>query len=259
MIRFYLLVPLLLFSFGAQAETFQLNDDGSVRDLAAELVWQGRSATARSAPEAMAVCRRAGEKSLYAWRLPRRDEITTLENRLDTIAPAGYWVWSASGEAGVYCLGDGTFFPRQTAPVSMSVRCVAEDPLAAVTSAVDFWAESWQRLDIENYLAAYDEDYVPPSGLNHRVWQSQRRTRLRTAGLIQLRVDPQRVRLLARDRAEVVLIQDYRSKAYRDRVRKRLLLTLKRGRWLIDTEQQLTILPDSSEPYPEEGRLVAGR
>ncbi len=237
----------LLFSLltsWALADDFYLNRDGTVTDLRSALVWQGNSQLAASSAKALANCRKARRNSPYRWRLPSFEELQKLEARLSDPAPSIYW--AVAGEiqagAGLYCFSDGAFFPLRVQPGSAQVRCVADDPLASIYEALRFWASAWERGDVESYLSAYLPDFRPANGISHQAWRVQRRQRLARAGDIRLRLQAEAIRPLNADQVEIIFLQEYEASTYQDRVRKRLLLNLQQGRWLIQREDQLSIL-----------------
>lgn len=235
---------LLVFSLAgpASADVFYLNPDGSVSDLRSGLLWQGSSRTVDSLAEARQICRQQSDRPLN-WHLPTRHELISLEENLASLTPAAYWMQSGEVNGGIYCLGDGASFVLKETSVSAEVRCVADDPMAPVLESFKLWAESWEAANLDGYFASYMPDYHPHDKIGHEEWKAQRSSRLSHAGQIRLHFQPQEMRLLSRDRAELVMRQFYKSSRYQDKVLKRLILHKEGGRWLIAREEQLSTLP----------------
>ncbi len=244
---FLLFIVLLVSASPAQADEFVLNPDGFVTDLSSGLVWQGSSSRALSGHDAADYCNQIDTKGFYRWRLPNRTELASLDASLQSQVPAVYWASAdLTANKGVYCFGDGAFFEALDIELPALVRCVSEDLSAPVIAALNAWAESWQNGDVEAYLSSYVRGYQPQSDIDHSVWEAQRRQRLSSAVAISIELQTEEINPRDKQRVEVVLLQDYRSRHYQDRVRKRLLLKYQQGRWLIAKEEQLTSLPQQT-------------
>ena len=235
---------LLIWTSPVIATDFVLNADGSVADLSSGLVWHANSAKMLSGREAVDYCDHLETEGSYFWRLPVRPELAALDSSLQETALSAYWVSSDSFiEQGVYCFGDGAYFPSPIISPAALVRCVSENPLASAIEAVNAWAASWQNGDIEAYLSSYDSEFQPGSHILHSVWEQQRRDRLSSSGDISIQLQTEEINSLPDQIVEFVFVQDYHSSRYHDRVRKRLHLRQQQGRWLIAKEEQLTSLP----------------
>jgi hypothetical protein len=240
---FTILLFLLVSVVPAMAENFILNADGYVADLDSGLVWQGSSRKFESSRAAADFCARVDSKNNYYWRLPTQAELADLDLNLQTIAPSIYWVGGNSAlKEGVYCFGDGAYFQSAGLKEAALARCVSDNPLAPVIEAVNVWVESWQTGDIEAYLSSYVSDFKPRRDIKHSIWEQQRRKRFSSVAEISIELQTEEINPLNDKFVEIVFLQDYRSRNYRDRVRKRLLLSRQRGRWLIAREEQLTSL-----------------
>ena len=244
---FYLLAVVIIFSSSAFADEFILKTDGSVADLTSGLVWQGGSGKVKTVYDAVDYCRRVTSENSDHWRLPTRSELSALDEKLQAGAPAVYWVLGDDSlQKGLYCFGDGAFFPRESSSTDALVRCVSNDPLASVVEAVNVWVDAWQNGDIENYLSTYVHEFQPRADIRHATWKEQRKLRLSSATDISIELETEEINPIDAHFVEIVFLQDYRSRNYRDRVRKRLLLTQQQGRWLIVAEEQLSSLPNDT-------------
>ncbi len=244
MFVFIFFFVLLVSATPVWANDFLLNADESVADLSSGLVWQGSSRKALTSQSAVDFCEQIDSKKYYSWRLPSQTELAELDTHLQTVEPSVYWASGDSTlEPGIYCFGDGAFFRSAGLKTAALVRCVSKNPLAPAIEAVYVWVESWQNGDIEGYLSSYVSEFKPSSAVEHSVWERQRRQRLSSALDISIELKTEQINRLDEKIVEIVFLQDYRSRHYQDRVRKRLLLNKQQGRWLIAKEEQLSNLP----------------
>lgn len=248
--KMHILTIILLLLISASpvvATDFVLNVDGSVADLSSGLVWHASSAKMLSGHDAVDYCDQLRTKDSYPWRLPARPELAALGYSLQEVSLSAYWVSNDSlFEQGIYCFGDGAYFHSPKINTAALVRCVSENPLASALEAVNAWVDSWQNGDIEAYLSAYDSEFQPVSNILHSVWEQQRRDRLSSSVDISIELQTEEINSLPDQIVEIVFVQDYRSRRYHDRVRKRLHLRQQQGRWLIAKEEQLTSLPQQT-------------
>ena len=240
---FFLLAVLIIINSSLFAKDFLLKTDGSVADLSSGLVWQGSSAKVSTGFDAVEYCQRITPESSYGWRLPTGSELSTLEDKLQNVTPAAYWAFGDDAlQEGLYCFGDGAFFLGESTHTDALVRCVSKDPLAPVVEALNVWVDAWQHGDIDNYLSSYVHAFQPRDDVKHRTWKEQRRVRLSSATELSIDIETEEINRIGSDLVEIVFLQDYRSRHYSDRVRKRLLLQQQQGRWLIAAEEQLSSL-----------------
>jgi len=103
------------------------------------------------------------------------------------------------------------------------------------------WSESWSNSDVEQYLSAYSDEFVPTGKIkDYTHWKKQRSAKLRNGKIdrvslksIQVFVDDSKQQALAE------FIQDYKANNYQDKVLKQIRLAYKNDRWLIISEQVL--------------------
>ena len=105
---------------------------------------------------------------------------------------------------------------------------------ANVTRAVEAWAAAWSRRDVDAYVASYLPEYrgTHPS---RDAWLAQRRTRILGRRVIEVGVSQLKISVDGAH-AEARFVQSYRGDALRQTDRKRLLLTLQSGVWLISED-----------------------
>lgn len=112
----------------------------------------------------------------------------------------------------------------------------------AIAAAVEAWADAWSRQDIDAYLGAYSSAFRP-SGHPIERWRRNRRERIGRPDWIEVTVESMTIETLDDGMARARFDQRYRSDRYRDRVEKRLDLTLENGRWRIARERVIRALP----------------
>ena len=114
---------------------------------------------------------------------------------------------------------------------------VADDWAPAVLDRVETWAQAWAAQRVEDYLACYAADFVPPRGMSRSDWSALRRTRIERPRRIEVRISEIETELVSEGRARVSFRQAYVSDNYRDTTRKALELTLENGEWKILSER----------------------
>lgn len=101
------------------------------------------------------------------------------------------------------------------------------------------WAAAWSEQDVDVYLVFYDDSYSPP-GQPRRVWEAQRRSRIKRPKWIQIGLSDFDIQPINTDIARVRLIQDYKASNYMDRTRKELQLRSTPDGWRIISEHNLS-------------------
>ena len=103
------------------------------------------------------------------------------------------------------------------------------------------WSESWLNSDVEQYLSAYSNEFVPPGKIkNYAHWSKQRKEKLRKGKIDRISLDSIQVYIdNEKQQALAEFIQDYKSSNYQDKVLKQMRLTFKNDRWLITSEEVL--------------------
>ncbi|MBU0751471.1 MAG: TolC family outer membrane protein [Gammaproteobacteria bacterium] len=106
-----------------------------------------------------------------------------------------------------------------------------------IAAALKGWMTAWAGRDIEAYLAAYAESFVPADGVTRATWLAKRKAVLGRSGDIALDVaDVEIVLQESAQRATTRFSQRYRSASYSDAVSKTLEWQRIDGRWLIVAE-----------------------
>ncbi len=104
-----------------------------------------------------------------------------------------------------------------------------------VTSAVNAWAAAWQKQDMQRYLDAYSEKFVPEGGQSLAQWKEARRVRI--VGKSKISVSLQNVRVsVDGDQATAKFNQRYAAGSLNTTTRKTLSLRHERGAWRIVRE-----------------------
>lgn len=104
------------------------------------------------------------------------------------------------------------------------------------------WAAAWSAQDVEGYLAAYSDRFVPTDNLNLRQWRAQRRDRLSRPSHIQVDLSEMDILIFDEHHARVRLTQAYNADHYSDVTRKEFQLVWENDGWLIRSERSLEVV-----------------
>ncbi len=134
--------------------------------------------------------------------------------------------------------GEAAQEATETAAASAPAPAAAEPAgPAAVEEAVRAWAAAWSEQRVEDYLASYSRQFVPPEGASRTEWEAGRRVRLERPAWIRLDLGPLATELTEPTRARVSFDQSYETPTFSDRVRKTLDLVWEEEAWKISGEQ----------------------
>lgn len=121
-------------------------------------------------------------------------------------------------------------------PVAPQPSTPAVGDCTKVTQAVDGWVGAWNRKDINAYLGAYSDKFVPAQGMSHAAWESLRKKRISKQGDLKAALTNVRPLRCEANTAEVAFTQTYGSVDYKDVVEKTLSLEFVKGAWRITRE-----------------------
>lgn len=117
----------------------------------------------------------------------------------------------------------------------------AEEDIAqnrkAVETAIKNWANAWSAQDVDNYLAKYGQEFLPPKRMSRKQWEKDRRKRLRRPSFIKITLSDMKINLHGKDYAEIKFTQAYQSDTYSDKVKKEILMRKVSNTWLITQER----------------------
>lgn len=256
----------------AWAGDFQLRDDGTVLDRKSGLLWQQGENPRVVWADAVERCTSLALGGEQNWRLPTREEMLTLidRNRRDPAIDTAFFpktrttaYWTASRDQDrIWGIGfsDGEEYLFGGTEMTLYARCVSNSPGTATATqspspppavggepatpeaALQQWAAAWSSQQLDGYLTSYSQDFLPTGGLSRGEWSLQRRRAITRPRTIEVKLEELQVTEAGTDRVRVELVQSYRSDQYRDRVRKRLLLTREAERWLILAEETIAVL-----------------
>lgn len=114
-------------------------------------------------------------------------------------------------------------------------KSAAQVAAAEVESAVNAWAAAWQKQDMQRYLDAYSEKFVPADGASLAKWKEARRVRI--VGKNSISVSLQNIRVsVDGDQATAKFRQRYVAGSLNTSTRKTLSLRNERGSWRIVRE-----------------------
>ncbi len=136
--------------------------------------------------------------------------------------------------------------PRRTEPVAVAQATpppsAVEFDAGGAIAALKQWAAAWSANDVEAYLAAYDDEFLPPRDLTRAQWQAERRVRLKKPKKIEVMLSDFEVSSTSDNSLTVKLLQRYRSDNYRDTTRKGFILVLRSGEWKIGDEYTIEVI-----------------
>ncbi|MCB1914190.1 MAG: tetratricopeptide repeat protein [Rhodocyclaceae bacterium] len=125
-----------------------------------------------------------------------------------------------------------------------AAQIAAERMLASHRSALqarlEHWRTAWQGKDLDAYLGAYGDAFVPADGMSLPAWKALRAKRLGKPGAIEVSVAQIEIDLRG-DEATMRFEQGYRSSNYRDRSLKTLEWQRRGGDWVIVAERSKQI------------------
>lgn len=120
-------------------------------------------------------------------------------------------------------------------------KVAAEKPVndnAAINNAVNKWAQAWSSKSVDNYLAAYAENFKTPNGESRKAWAESRRQRINKPVKIQVEFSNLKIAMDGTDRAKASFKQSYHAGSLAQKTNKTLVMVKTNGKWLI--EQELT-------------------
>jgi len=120
-----------------------------------------------------------------------------------------------------------------TPPPAAPAEAAAGPELRA---AVESWARAWSARDVDAYLAAYGAEFAPADGSNRGQWEQSRRTRLQQSGFIKVGLANMKMVEHGPEHALISFDQHYESDAFRDDVRKTLIMKKVGADWKIVEE-----------------------
>jgi len=130
---------------------------------------------------------------------------------------------------------------KKEAPKKESAKAAETVPATdkttkAVTAAIDAWASSWEKKNVDGYLAAYAPNFKPEKG-SRKSWEKQRRERIGKAKKIKVTVGNPQVTMSGSNKATAKFVQFYESDSHSDQTKKTLELENVDGKWLIVRER----------------------
>ncbi|MFV2060955.1 MAG: hypothetical protein ACC653_09745 [Gammaproteobacteria bacterium] len=109
-----------------------------------------------------------------------------------------------------------------------------------VITALNGWAAAWSAQDVDLYLSFYNKRFTPENGTARKIWVTQRQSRLLKPRWIEVRLSNFSFEQQSKNQAAVQATQNYRSNSFRDRSKKKFLLTRSDDGWQILNEVNFT-------------------
>ena len=106
-----------------------------------------------------------------------------------------------------------------------------------IIDSINQWANAWSAQDVDRYLAAYANEFIPTKGLTKKRWEKMRIERLLAPSFIKITLSNLKISMRGENYAKVNFMQTYQSDSYKDRIKKELFLEKINGEWLIIKEK----------------------
>jgi ketosteroid isomerase-like protein len=131
--------------------------------------------------------------------------------------------------------------PAEPAPttkltVANPVKPSHSSAVGDITRELTGWLAAWSDKNVEAYLAHYAKDFQTPGGEPRAAWESERTTRIRKPGAIQVTYENLQVAFDG-NIATAKFRQHYKSAKLKTGTSKVLVLVNDGGRWLIQQER----------------------
>lgn len=126
--------------------------------------------------------------------------------------------------------------PGPVKSIAASTQTV--NPKDEIMESINAWAAAWAAKDVDQYIAAYTDDFHP-AGESHEAWKAVRRNRVERLRFIRIAPNNLSVNLTDQTHATVQFDQNYQSNLLSVISHKKLSLVLKNGKWLIQQETSL--------------------
>ncbi len=123
---------------------------------------------------------------------------------------------------------------NKPAPAAAPAQTNASEQ-AAVSEAVERWADAWQNKNLPGYFAAYAPNFKPDKGMSLSAWKDQRRARISDKAKITVKVHALKVQIDG-DKATARFRQHYTSGSLDFDGPKTLQMQRENGKWLIVRE-----------------------
>ena len=105
-----------------------------------------------------------------------------------------------------------------------------------ILKSVHAWAAAWSAQKVDQYLAAYADDFRPADGESRSAWAETRRERVSNPSSIKVTLSNISVKMLDATHASVRFKQSYSASHLRSNGHKTLTMVKVDGKWLIQEE-----------------------
>ena len=102
--------------------------------------------------------------------------------------------------------------------------------------SVHAWAAAWSAQNVEQYLAAYADDFRPADGESRSAWAETRRERVSNPSSIKVTLSNISIKMIDATHASVRFKQSYNASHLRSNGHKTLTMVNAGGKWLIQEE-----------------------
>lgn len=103
--------------------------------------------------------------------------------------------------------------------------------------ALEEWSKAWEKKDVDAYLGAYAQDFVPNDGKTRSQWASERKSRILNKGQINIQLSQIDVKAVSAQTVKIRFRQNYRSDKLSVSSIKTIEMKKVGDRWLITSER----------------------
>ncbi len=103
--------------------------------------------------------------------------------------------------------------------------------------ALEEWSKAWEKKDVDAYLGAYAQDFVPNDGKTRSQWASERKSRILNKGQINIQLSQIDVKAVSAQTVKIRFRQNYRSDKLSVSSIKTIEMKKIGDRWLITSER----------------------
>jgi tetratricopeptide (TPR) repeat protein len=128
---------------------------------------------------------------------------------------------------------------QSTAKPTVVTQVKVVDINAQVTDMVQAWSQAWSQRSVAGYFSFYHQNFIPPSKMSRKQWETYRDKRIQRPKFIEIDVIGITVKQLSPQSATAIFELNYRSDTFKDNVVKKLSLRKYQGDWLIIRELAL--------------------
>ena len=241
---------LLICASSVMASPFQVDINGTMKDIDTGLIWQQSTTASLNWPDANKYCNQLEINNLSNWRLAYKLELIGLmQKEAKDEAPSDkspsklYWTSSPveHRDDSVWAVHSESYETSEVEKASnqLAVRCLSESAETVYLPLLHAWTRAWSTKNIDDYLRLYGRNFIPGEGKTRNQWENHRKQRINNSKSIKVKLSNIQVISELGNSAEIKFTQNYSSRSYKDQVVKVLTLSLEEDKLVIVGERTL--------------------